>query len=589
MELKSLTKIEIGSDLTIISPPQFNFRRDILLFMNFLKNNEIKRTYRDNSFPKNIASKLFRILSYGNYKKKGIPSTNNTSFYPDLISYLLKKMKLISFDTEGVYASYTSFSQSFPDNEIEIIEKNWEKYLNLSSYEKDKKILDELLTLQNEIFSYYLNLKLIRKDYAFVLSYNATSFKTIKLDEVRNSLIKILSIFKPDIWYDTKDLINYIKYNYPNLILNKDDISKNEIFRKNKYANLSENNVELTENMPDAYERVEGRYIEYFLDGIPLAMGFCSLAVDLKKTTYVNNIAPINYVKGFKISRRLHDFISKSENYNNSKIVVQPNLEVVNQFQYGFDEINYNFFSSFSKVISQDLNTLTYKLDKKVFVEHFINNNIDTTDFFKRIEKVNNGKIPDNVRMELNGWIEHSEKIILYENLCLLEINYDVDNSKVLNILKPYIFDTINKNIILIKKSDVQNIKNFLQLYGYYAHQFSYTNYKIFSVPSDDIFKKYSIILNTPLSELNKEKEIISSIQNQKEVDDSNKKNKASKIKCKVVDYTSISCPVKHHFEIISEIEYETFDYYSIDKMIFFPMKYKDTILKIIKEKGFVF
>ena len=71
-------------------------------------------------------------------------------------------------------------------------------------------------------------------------------------------------------------LVEYLKKNHRYFLIPKKPQFKNDYVRKNgRYQNFRESErpwgkeIEINESAPDAFDRVEGRYVERFLEGIP--------------------------------------------------------------------------------------------------------------------------------------------------------------------------------------------------------------------------------------------------------------------------------------------------------------------------------
>jgi len=75
---------------------------------------------------------------------------------------------------------------------------------------------------------------------------------------------------------------------------------------------------------PDAFERVEGRYIERFLEYIPLCMGYVELAYGKKPQADI--FPSMGQVKGFKLTERFIRFVDGA--IAEPKVTILPNHEI---------------------------------------------------------------------------------------------------------------------------------------------------------------------------------------------------------------------------------------------------------------------
>ena len=95
---------------------KFNLQKDIYTMTKYVLNRSVKLTHRENDFSKSDKKRLAKLLaapacySYDDECDAGI-----WSYY---ILELCRKLKIVSYMTEGVYAGYSSYEESFPDNYI---------------------------------------------------------------------------------------------------------------------------------------------------------------------------------------------------------------------------------------------------------------------------------------------------------------------------------------------------------------------------------------------------------------------------------------------------------------------------------------
>jgi hypothetical protein len=118
--------------------------------------------------------------------------------------------------------------------------------------------------------------------------------KEIKFPKIRSYLLELLANCRAGVWYRTASLIAYLKRHNPFFLISKKIPFKKSEYTQDRYHNFHEakpddhyDRFRIRENSKDRFERVEGRFVERFLEGIPLTMGYVEVAYsDEKDTVY---------------------------------------------------------------------------------------------------------------------------------------------------------------------------------------------------------------------------------------------------------------------------------------------------------------
>src|ERR1700722_1524780 len=92
-----------------------NIRRDLLEFIDYVRSYGIKRSHRGNEIPKTDIKRLEKRLNVPEHLND---TEDGKVIWIEWISRLALSLKLVSYDTKGVYAGYSSQKPSFPDNYI---------------------------------------------------------------------------------------------------------------------------------------------------------------------------------------------------------------------------------------------------------------------------------------------------------------------------------------------------------------------------------------------------------------------------------------------------------------------------------------
>ncbi|KPA17033.1 hypothetical protein MHK_002753 [Candidatus Magnetomorum sp. HK-1] len=410
---------EISINTNELSKHSINLLYDLHLYIDYVEDRGIKRTYRENLLPKTDSNRLKKWLKSNCSSDHKYFSQDGWLNYVEKIAY---NMGFVSYETEGIYVGYTSYVTSFPDNYMEVNKENYEKFLNKTPLQQEQSLLSELLKKSDSCESEFFKRSILGRLKSFD-SYGCRSGVAEKLNyaKARMAILDVLKTCKSNIWYSTSSLIDYFKKSNPFfLIPEKIKNNKNE----KTYGNFSEYNrnsssfredIEIKETDKNAFERVEGRYIERFLEGIPLIMNYIDLAYD--KSQEKPDIMPeMNYLKAFKVNDYFLRIANKK--IQPPEVWIQPNFEiqVISEIYPGGLLAK---LSAFADIIKED-NTVTHlKLKrKKVLYEKHENEQLDVVSF---LQKISGRDLAQNVITEINGWCSQTEIFTLYKHIGLLE------------------------------------------------------------------------------------------------------------------------------------------------------------------------
>jgi len=450
-------------------------RRDLYRFMDFILHNDLKRGHRGNTIPKGPAQKLARILSYK--KEMAYVEANGCGYWSDRISHLARCMKLVRFATEGKYIGYSCREPSYPENYIESLPDPWNRYMALSSLEKEWAIWEGLNKATGNEFHRHPTLLDDQPRFdTFGSGVNAAS--KMDLPNVRVRLLDILSRLTAGVWYSLHDLVAYLKDTHPDLIIDhrkRDNCTKNNIydsFYECPFEGKKEvwgERIEIHEGAPDAYERVEGRYVAFFLEDIPFLMGFVELAFHGRMSPPVS--PPYGDLAAFSLTPRFFSVYGRDPSYNHVKVTVQPNHEVVVQYS-GYAEKEMEWLKKYGMLINDD-QTLIFRLEKKRVADSVASGE-DIGGIIQRLKALSSTPIPQNILAEMEHWGSHGDKITLYRGYSLLEI--DPSGSKKLPDLKAPLSWQIEKEVtpslFLIK--DGQHAFEYLEEHGYLPQELNH-------------------------------------------------------------------------------------------------------------------
>ena len=220
-------------------------------------------------------------------------------------------------------------------------------------------------------------------------------------------------------------MIQYLKEHHPYfLIPEKPKYRHKWEAEEGRYGNFHEGKstwsgeIQILESDADAFERVEGRYVERFLEGLPLILGYIEVAYS--KTEYKGYLPEINQLQAFRVNEKfLH--VMRGEIIE-PKVTVQPNFEMhVESELYPVRIIAQ--LTKLADVVTKDKTSILKLRKKKVLTQLSEREDLDV---IRLLENISDHKLPQNVQIELEEWIGASEAFTLYENVVLFEGDKDL-------------------------------------------------------------------------------------------------------------------------------------------------------------------
>ena len=398
-----------------------DLRKDLHTFMRYARKQKIKRSHRTNDLPKVDARRLAKIMTDSQAPES--VESDGYSKWIDYIDRLCFLLKFVTYDTEGIYAGYTSYQESYPENYIEVEWDRYEKFLTQSMLKQEEQILDTFLKdfnhCNNEFFVCGPKSRLDRFD----MRGCATGvMPTIPFDKIRLHLLKLLEHCQSGVWYSTASFIDYLKTYDPFFLLPEKLPQSIAKYEKKRYYNFREHptdqgrgETKVTEKDPDAFERVEGRFVERFLEGIPFPLAYVDVAY-LKKNKKQPNLSPsINRLQAFRVTERLLSVMRRD--------IHEPRVTVLPNFEIHLDSLFYpaEALSKLRKagdLIAEGAHTVLKLRKNKVAA---LTAEDSSADVMTLLKDITSDIIPANVQRELEGWVEHAEKFTLYDGFGLLE------------------------------------------------------------------------------------------------------------------------------------------------------------------------
>ncbi len=399
-----------------------DLRRDLHVFVAYVKDREIKRGHRDNLIPKADARRLAKLMS--DKVADDEIEADSYSQWLHFVDRVALKLGFVSHDTEGVYAGYTSSAPSFPDNFMQFNAKAYDDYQK-KSLAKQESILLELILKEGEgSRSEFFHSSIIGRLDCFSSFGSATGvIPCINFADIRSFLLKLLAELPTGQWLSTQSFIEFLKHKHRHFLIPAKPQYKNKWDQKEgRYSNFREGHpykaqTAIAETDPDAFERVEGRYIERFLEGVPKLFGYIDVGYSKPDA---GKYPMLGGLPTFRVNERLQRALGGS--------LAEPNVKVTPTFEVYVQSEVYaarvlNQLTQVGELVSDD-STTVYRLTKqKVAAAQASNHSLNV---IRLLESLVTTPLPENVRRELADWSEHGEKFVLYSGFSLLETDGEV-------------------------------------------------------------------------------------------------------------------------------------------------------------------
>ncbi len=414
LEIADVSNLELKSC-------KYNLRKDLISFVDFCSETELKRTHRNNDISKTDVRKIAKLFGYKDII--GETSKSGKSDYIEFIDHLAYKLEFTVYETAGVYMGYTSSEKSYPENYVEINHNILEKYINGSLYNQEKAILELLINDYGNGHNEFYKTHFCSSLEAYIGWNNGGITNYIDFAKPRNFLLDLLFSLPVGEWFTTQSLIQYLKQNHFFFLIpktlkwqrnnNQGRYSGLELVKRG-YNYYPRDEIKINESDPDAFEKGEGGWIERFLEYIPLIMGFVDVAYD-------NNLPLAEYVptfgklKAFKVNHRLKNYFK--DDYN-IKATLQPNFELIVEAPIYPVKIARTFLPLCDTLTENP--QLVMRLNKIKVLKYVANNKAD---IIEMLTESLTHPIPDNVLAELKEWIGQTDRFILYSGFALYENN----------------------------------------------------------------------------------------------------------------------------------------------------------------------
>jgi hypothetical protein len=400
-----------------------DIRRDLHVFCGYVRDRDVKRGHRDNALSKADARRLAKLLS-GPEAEHEIGEDGNSTWV-DFVDQFAHLLGLVHYNTKGVYAGYTSQSPSYPDNYIKFDAKAYEKLVSMTLARQETLLLESLLeAYQGGSSEFYSPIFSSRLD-SFSSRGSATAvMPMLDFAAIRRFLLDFLARCPAGEWLSVASLVEHLKRKHRYFLIPQKPQFRNKWEQtKGRYGNFHESQhhwgheIDISEKDPDAFERVEGRYVERFLEGIPRLLGYVEVAYAKQRPKGV--YPSRGYLQAFRVSERLQRALEGS--IAEPTLCATPSFEVYVQSEL-YPACLLRDLAPLCELVSEDTTTV-FRLDRqRVAAACAADSKLDPT---RLLESLSATPLPANVCRELTDWSAHSDKFVLYSGCALLETNAD--------------------------------------------------------------------------------------------------------------------------------------------------------------------
>ena len=444
----NLTPVKIneqGNELSVYSN-QYDLRHDLHAYVEYVRNRDVKRLHRSNELNRSDLKRLAKLMS--NSSLIEYVKADGYSTWINYVDNLALLFDFVDYDIKGIYAGYSSREPSYPDNYIEVYTINYEKFIDMPLIEQEKKLFDVLVNNYAYNDNEFFYTSVLGELSGFSTHGSATGvIPGLDFGGPRRFLFEILRSCKPGVWYTTASLVKYLKEHHPFFLIPKKPKYEHDFYaKKGRYGNFYESKgrwsmgVEIPVNDADAFERVEGRYVERFLEGLPLILGYIEVAYSNEE--YKGCLPEINQLQAFRVNDMFLHMMSGE--VSEPKVTVQPNFEIHVESELYPVRILAQL-TKLADVVAKDKTSILKLQRKKVLIQLSERADLDVIKF---LENISSQELPQNVRIELEEWMGASEAFTLYENVVLFEGDKDISE------IDQFTIESISPTIRIVHSPD---------------------------------------------------------------------------------------------------------------------------------------
>ena len=452
--LQTLTAAQVRA-LDVLPAAAVDLRRDVCQLVGYVRDRGLVRTRRNNAIPKSAALRLAKLLSDRHEAEQ--VEEHGCGCWSDYVSQVARRLGLVAFDIEGEYAGYTSTAPSFPDNRVKVRQKAFADFVRLAARAAERKLLDDCLgATGNEFFRRATLIDGERFDRSGCAVGPAGA---MDLARIRRGLLDLLRReLEPDVWYEHRSVVELLKTSAPHLILDpatrdpdsesarrlsdwewqrkygsgrksgeagkKPDVTLRDIYTNFREYPAGESAFgkkrQLTSRTRDAFHRVEGRYLEYFLCEIPYILGFVERAFRQPGDPHGADVSPaFERLRAFRLTRRMFQVLAGDAELDRVKVTVLPTFEVLVEAP-SYPTGTLHALEPYTVLEREEgaLHRLRIERNRVVAAAAAAP---EARPVAELLAELTGSTLPDNVAVELDTWSRRGDQVVLYDGLGLVE------------------------------------------------------------------------------------------------------------------------------------------------------------------------
>lgn len=402
MAVKKRKSVE-GLVIETMSPR--SLRGDVFRLCRHLADAPVQLTRQERRIPMPRLRRLSALMSV----EEELDRVSYDTSWAVLVARVARELGLIHFDERKAA------------RRMKLRPRKWQAYLSRSDMEREQALLEALMQiLPNEFYEPSPVVRSTRFDGA-----GRERFASAGLDRpaVRRAILAELSGLDAGRWYDFPSLVAHFKSRLPNLILDHTRRPSRPAADQDFYARFRETTTEgrreIHSSMKDAYERVEGRYLAFFLETLPLILDLVELAFRPDRPGD-GSCSPrgVGRLQAFRLTRRGKAILAGDTSYEFRRaLIILQDFDVHLEMPDFSEEplLALEPYVALERVGHVYRGKLTRKQISKASLA-----GRDLDQFLDFLRQEAKEPIPQNVRHELREWATGTEKVVLYDGVGLL-------------------------------------------------------------------------------------------------------------------------------------------------------------------------
>ncbi|MBI2877389.1 MAG: hypothetical protein HYY20_10950 [Candidatus Tectomicrobia bacterium] len=439
--MREIRRWEPLESCQIVSCGQLSLRADLFYLLDYLDDNLVELTKREKAIPTPVVRKLNRLMTRFPPGEDAEADGRWVTF----LSQLIRQMGFVSFDdsTRDRYDYESTYYDRrlrrrvrvYREEELALNQARYAQYLNGSDLEKERQITQALCqSLDNELYRFsplvtsgdHLPQPLNRFT-SFDWKLGAAGY--MDLPQVREALLSLLGKLDPEVWYDFDDFVQFLKKDHYPLILDhkrRDRYNKANFYHsfeeyqspEGRYSRDPSLRREIHDKLPDAFERVEGRYLAYFLENLPFLLGYVSLAKLPPEDVWEAFPFPeYRTLRGFCLTPKGKAVLSGNASYPfRRELKLLPNFDI----HLHMPDFSEKILGRLTRIspLRREGPVYSGKLSREMICQVLLQGERleDYLTFFRGM-----GSLPQNVEVELRSWAGHIERVVIYAGGVYLE------------------------------------------------------------------------------------------------------------------------------------------------------------------------